>query len=239
MFLEDFEDSSKFEPDQDSSIKIGSFRLSLSKKKDIYKRKYSNWLKMISDFGGYLSAIKLIASLLVLAFVNPNDNLRIYNSFINNADDKFKDTSRDYINDFVEINKKINLANNLMEINNENKNDELLPENLTEIKIKDKCLYIWCRLFTKCCCKKPKLQRNIAISNYLEEKLTIESYFENHLIKENEKKNETIEEIKNTDEYKNIEEEEERKKYLHDCFIKNKVEIFEKKKQKNKDEKAK
>ena len=55
VYLEDSEDTSKTDNYKNLTEKIGSFRLSLTRRKDIFTRKYSDWLKILSELGGIFS----------------------------------------------------------------------------------------------------------------------------------------------------------------------------------------
>ena len=140
--------------------KIGSFRLSLTRRKDIFTRKYSDWLKILSELGGIFSFMKLFASILVMIFVNPNDNLRIYDSFIKNNKLNEIDLklSSEHINDYLKI---------------KNQDTKFLELNLNNKRKCDKCHYLFCWLCHKCC-NTGKYKVDFAISDYIEENLNID-----------------------------------------------------------------
>ena len=52
-YLEDYEDSSKTIEDFNDTM-IGSFRICLSKKKDIFERRYKGFFELLSDIGGFI-----------------------------------------------------------------------------------------------------------------------------------------------------------------------------------------
>ena len=92
-YLEDFEDSSRINAYNNSIYEgkfLGTFRLVLAKKKEVYTRKYLYFTDFISKIGGYLSILKPFFSALSLLFVNPIDNLRIFTFLKNNKPSIYK-----------------------------------------------------------------------------------------------------------------------------------------------------
>ena len=224
VYLEDSEDTSKTDNYKNLTEKIGSFRLSLTRRKDIFTRKYSDWLKILSELGGIFSFMKLFASILVMIFVNPNDNLRIYDSFIKNNKLNEIDLklSSEHINDYLKI---------------KNQDTKFLELNLNNKRKCDKCHYLFCWLCHKCC-NTGKYKVDFAISDYIEENLNIESYLENHLFKEEKRKQSIIDEIKNSESYKK-QADDKIENFLNENYIIKRIESNEVEKKKLIDEEKK
>ena len=165
-YLEDYEDLSKMNALEDDNM-IGSFRFSLSKKKDIFERKYLNWCDFPLDIISNLISIMGIFSFISLIFINPNDNLRIFYTLKQKKPSLFQPTSK-LINDFYhKKNRDIPT------------NDELnIPD---KIECKDKLKYFFSYYFCCDCCKKRELK---AIDDFINEKLIINDTFENLIIEE-------------------------------------------------------
>ena len=75
-FLEDFDDTSKVKENTTNEF-LGSFRLSLSKKKNIFIRSYPD---IFSEIGGHLSTILTFVVVAYIIFIRFIDNIRLYNS---------------------------------------------------------------------------------------------------------------------------------------------------------------
>ena len=164
-YLDEFEDINKNDIIDASYRKIlGSFRFSLSKKKDIFERKYVWFLNyFINVICGNFVSLKALFEFITLILVNPNDNLRIYSSLNKKRPSLFNDTSK-LIKDYW--NKKNN--NNLYD------NDDIIIK-----KDFDCCDKI--KLFCKCC-RKDKKKYLIAVNDFIEDKLTISDTLENTII---------------------------------------------------------
>lgn len=78
-YLEDYEDSSKTIEEYNDTM-IGSFRICLSKKKDIFERRYKNILELMSTIGGFIPILNIVFNIILKIFVNSLDNLRLLNS---------------------------------------------------------------------------------------------------------------------------------------------------------------
>ena len=78
-YLEDYEDSSKTIEDFNDTM-IGSFRICLSKKKDIFERRYKGFFELLSDIGGFITILNIAFNILIKTFVNSLDHLRLLNS---------------------------------------------------------------------------------------------------------------------------------------------------------------
>lgn len=115
-YLEDFEDSLKMNTNNDDKI-IGSFRFSLSKKKDIFERKYINWLDYILDMISKFISFKAGFSFLTQILVNPIDKLRIFASFNNKKPSLFNETSNLIIDNWYKKNNEEPNNNNRIIIN--------------------------------------------------------------------------------------------------------------------------
>jgi len=81
-YLEDYEDSSKTIEDFNETM-IGSFRICLSKKKDIFERRYKGFFELLSDIGGFITILNITFNILITTFVNSLDHLRLLNSIKN------------------------------------------------------------------------------------------------------------------------------------------------------------
>ena len=112
-YLEDYEDSSKTIEDFNETM-IGSFRICLSKKKDIFERKYKGCFELLSDIGGIITILNIAFNILITTFVNSLDHLRLLNSIK-------KKISKNYI-------KKENIQSN---------NDNIIKDFWNEPKQKD------------------------------------------------------------------------------------------------------
>ena len=75
-FLEDFDDTSKVKENTTNEF-LGSFRLSLSKKKNIFISSYPD---IYSEIGGHLSTILTFVVVAYIIFIRYIDNIRLYNS---------------------------------------------------------------------------------------------------------------------------------------------------------------
>ena len=78
-YLEDYEDSSKTIEEYNDTM-IGSFRICLSKKKDIFERRYKNLLELFSTIGGFIPILNFVFNIILNTFVNSLDHLRLLNS---------------------------------------------------------------------------------------------------------------------------------------------------------------
>jgi len=125
-YFEDYEDSSKTIEDYNNEEMIGSFRICLSKKKDIFERRYKNIFELFSTFGGFISLLNIFFNILITTFVKSLDHLRLLNSIrekiIQNNNDNIINQEKYYI-DFWN---KPNDNNNLYEdVPNDNNNLDL------------------------------------------------------------------------------------------------------------------
>jgi len=99
-YLEDYEDSSKSIEDFNETM-IGSFRICLSKKKDIFERKYKTFLELMSSIGGFLNIFNMVFLIPLKLFVNSLDHLRLLNSITEkkNIDNKDKNIRKNFWKD--------------------------------------------------------------------------------------------------------------------------------------------
>ena len=166
-YLEDYEDISKIISLDNDDKMIGSFRFSLSKKKDIFERKYTNWWDFILDVLSKLISIMGIFSFCSLIMINPNDNLRIFYSLQKKKPSLYGPTSR-LINEFWH------------QKNPTDNTNIIIPE---KIKCKEKCKYLFSYYL---CCKscKQKTKDLEAIDDFINEKLIINNSLENLIIEE-------------------------------------------------------
>ena len=176
-YLEDFDDCSRMKEYNNTIYDgkfLGTFRLVLSKKKEVYTRKYLYFTDFFSKIGGYLNILQSLFSLLTLLLVKPNDNLRIFSYLKNNKPSIYK--------------KSLPLIEEHYKNNGSKISDIWDDKNLNDIKAKDKLFYLFykCRC---CCCKKIKNKHLEAIDNYFNQNLTIDKYLEESFIVENKLKN--------------------------------------------------
>ena len=162
-YLDEHEDIDKMNLIEGINI-LGRFRFSVSKKKDIFERKYTYWFDYFISVvcGGFIS-IKGLFEFLTLILVNPFDKLRIFSSLNKKKPSLFNDTSN-LINDYWH--KK----------NNERPNDN----NRIIIKKEFSCCDKIKLLFK--CCKKNEKKDLIAVNDFIEDKLTISNTLENSII---------------------------------------------------------
>ena len=176
-YLEDFEDNSRINAYNNTIYNgkfLGTFRLVLAKKKEVYIRKYLLLTDFISKIGGYFSSLKIIFTLLTIFLVNPNDNLRIFYFLKKNKPSIY--------------NRSVTLIKDSYK-NNGSKMSDIWDDNtIKEIKGKDKFFYL-CYHYGLCCqnkcCKKSKNKHLEAIDNYFNENLTIDKYLEESFIIKN------------------------------------------------------
>ena len=164
IYLDDIEDSRKIKNDKEIGSFLGSYRILLSKKKDIYERKYISFLDFVSKFGSFISPIFIGFKLIATIFVSPNDKYRIYKSL-----------------------RKKNLVES-KEICDNYTGEEALIENDFENKVEnDSCWNKFMFLFYCCCCDycKKKSKHIKMVDEYIDDYLTIE----NKIKKENDKNN--------------------------------------------------
>ena len=84
IYLDDIEDSLKIKNDKEIGSFLGSYRILLSKKIDIYERKYISFYDFFSKFGGFLTLVYSIFKFIAKIIVSPNDKYRIYQSLKKN-----------------------------------------------------------------------------------------------------------------------------------------------------------
>jgi hypothetical protein len=107
VYLEDYEDSSKTESQIiNNETIIGAFRFQLSKKTDIFIRKYPYITDILSKIGGLYSLLSLFLPIIDILFLKSNDNLRIYNSFMEKKPKYLRDESIDIIEKYYNDKKK-------------------------------------------------------------------------------------------------------------------------------------
>ena len=160
-YLDDFEDIDK--SDRNNGHIFGSFKLSISKKKDVFERKYVGWLDYFVDkiIGKFVS-VHAIFKLLALILVNPIDNLRIFTSLNKQKPSLFNDSKK--VIDYYYCKKnRIPIENN----------------NIITKKEFDCCDKV--KLFFRCC-RKDEKREIIAVNDFIEEKLTIANTLENSII---------------------------------------------------------
>ena len=105
IYLDDYEDSRKTKTKEEKNF-LGSYRILLSKKIEIYEKKFNGKMNIISRVGGYYSFVFFCYSILIFIFVAPNDNIRIYES-LKEKKDLTELIYNDYVNKNEEYIKKI------------------------------------------------------------------------------------------------------------------------------------
>ena len=171
-YLEDFEDTSRMNAYNNNIYDgkfLGTFRLLLAKKKEVYIRKYIYFTDFFSKMGGYISILKTIFSFFTLFLVNPNDNIRIFNFLKKNKPSIYKRS-------LSLIKESYNNTSSKMEYIFDGRE-------LDEIKGKDKFFYLLykraCCCKNKCCKKYRNKNKHLeAIDNFFKENLTIDKYLE-------------------------------------------------------------
>ena len=162
LYLDDYEDSRKInkkENDTDENF-LGSYRILLSKKIDIYERKFDDLLTLGSKTLAYNGLIMMVFTILIKILVNPNDSIRIYEA-LKEKNSSFTDPQRIF-KSFKET-KTIN----------EHEFEEKLKRNCCE-KLFDKFVFIFCH----CCNKNKSTEYLYIIKDYIDNNL----YIENHLV---------------------------------------------------------
>ena len=226
-YLEDYEDSSKSKINEDDTDDIiGSLRLCLSKKIDIFVRKYAFYSEFFGEIGGHISLAMTIISIIERLFIKKVDNLRIFKHFSESKSYLFNMSHQNII-EFKKRKKIENLKERYKaKLENENRNKCCKCFHIIIDKIKgcfdndwlsscscfnwgnvyyitcfDKICFALCGRFL-CCCREKK--ENIVlfdIDEYIEEKLNIDDFLENQMIKEN-KKIKLYSRINNYEKYK-------------------------------------
>ena len=166
IYLDDYEDSRKLKANEETGNLVGTYRILISKKIDVYERKYIDINELFGHMGGYISALMTIFKILTLIFVNPNDNYRIfdyiphteYNDFDLDLKNVYDFTKKKTIKfqDFVKLTKDKSCCK----------------------KFWNKFRYIFCR----CCPCNKKTEHISIVDNYIKENLTIEKYLENQIL---------------------------------------------------------
>ena len=163
-YLDESEHFDRIERDRKQLGIIGDIRFKLSKKRDVYERKYVGCLEyFISKVIGYFISIKGFFEFLTLTLVNPMDKLRIFTSVIRKKPALLNDSS------------------NLIKDYYYKKNNEIPSDNNQIIIQKDFNFCDKVGLFCKCC-RKDKKKALIAVNDYIEDKLTISNTLENTII---------------------------------------------------------
>jgi len=158
LYLDDFEDSRKIDKSKNGEDEnfLGSYRILLSKKIDIYERKYDDLITLLSSLFSYYSPICFIFAILIKIFVSPNDNIRIYEA-LKEKDNSFTDPERIF-NSFKE-------KKTIEQEDFKNK----LKRNKCQ-KFWDKFIFICCH----CCNKNQRTEYLYIISDYIDKNLSPE-----------------------------------------------------------------
>lgn len=140
-YFEDYEDSSKTIDDYNNEEMIGSFRICLSKKKDIFERRYKNVFELFSTFGGVISLLNIFFNILITTFVKSLDHLRLLNSIRKKIIPNNNDNTINQGNIIKDFWNEPNDNNNLYEdVLNDNNNLDL--SRIPEFTDKDKEKFI-------------------------------------------------------------------------------------------------
>ena len=167
IYIDDYEDSRKLKATNETGKLLGAYRIIVSKKIDIYERKYPDLKTFLSKCGGYISFLKPIFAILCLLFVNPNDNYRIFD-YLKKKGSIYLDVDSKSIFDNSSIKKKIEHQDF----------SRAIMDNRFWGKFYYKLNYVFCRCFR---CKKKSEPISI-INNYIQENLTIENYLETQIL---------------------------------------------------------
>jgi len=223
VFFDDYNEITKIKRDSsDNKNIIGSFIINKSEQVDEYKKKVFGIIELFSLIGGHFSLVNTIFSVLSNIFVNPNDNLRIFDS-MRKENPSILEPTKTVINNYWEKEQKGNK----------------ITDKIKGISSCDK----WAYFFGYYCCKwnclskKSKNDHLYAIDKYIEDKLIIENYLENNIVNEskNIKLKEKLMSFANNNEFKRLqidknnqnnpiqknEIENNQKNYLENRFFEN------------------
>ena len=167
IYLDDFEDSRKKAYTDEDKLLIGTYRILVSKKIEVYSRKYIELKKFFSNIGGYISVLMSCFSIACKILVNPNDNYRIFD-YLKKKKSIHLDVDTKSIYDDLNIENKPNF----------NEFNKTLMDNRWFSKCRYKFYYFFCRFFK--CCK--KIRSLSLVSEYIQKNLTIENYLENQIL---------------------------------------------------------
>ena len=165
LYLDDFEDSRKIDKvnGKDDNF-LGSYRILLSKKIDIYERKYDGLLTLISNLFSYYGLIMLVFGILIKIFLNPIDNIRIYEELKEKEKEKEKKSSS-----FTEPGRIYESSEDKETISEQEFKKKLQRSGCK--KFCDKFAFIFCH-----CCKKNEGTKHLyIISDYIDKNLSIEN----------------------------------------------------------------
>ena len=179
IYLDDFEDSRKTMRTNQPNEKnfIGSYRILLSKKIDVYERKYDSFWNIISRVGGYSTPVFLIFGILIFIFVKPYDNIRIYKALKKEGNDLTETIYNDYIKDNNEYNEDFN---NIDSFKNEIDNNNCFN------KIKNQIMFLFCY----CCYYNKRTKHLYLINKYIDDNVSLENKFKEEDINEAKKEDE-------------------------------------------------
>lgn len=166
-YLDDFEDSRKKSHTEEDGLLIGTYRIIVSKKAEIYTRKYIGIKDFFSKIGGYISLLMSIFSILCKILVNPNDNYRIFD-YLKKKKSIHLDIDAKSIYDDLKINNKSSF----------NDFNKTIMDNRWFSKTRHKFKHFFLRFL--CCCK--TVRPLSIVSRYIEENLTIENYLETQIL---------------------------------------------------------
>ena len=166
-YIDDYEDSRKLKASNETGNLLGTYRIVVSKKIDIYERKYSDFFTFLSKCGGDISLLRTIFAFLCLFLVNPNDNYRIFD-YLKKKRSIYLDVDSKSIFDNSSIKKKIEQQDF----------NRVIMDNRFCGKFWYKLSYLFCRC-SRCYKKSEPLS---IVNNYIQENLTIENYLESQIL---------------------------------------------------------
>ena len=167
IYLDDHEDSRKKVRTEDDGKLIGTYRIMVSKKIDVYSREYIDIKDFLSKIGGYIGFLMTSFSILCKILVNPNDDYRIFD-YLKKKKSIHLDVDSKSIYDDLKIENKLNF----------NDFNMTLMDNRWFSKTCYKFSYFFCRFFS--CCK--RVRPISMVSRYIQENLTIENYLESQIL---------------------------------------------------------
>ena len=167
IYLDDYEDSRKKERKEEDRNLIGTYRIMVSKKLDVYHREFINLRDFFSNIGGFISFLMTSFSIACKILVNPNDNYRIFD-YLKKKKSIHLDVDTKSIYEDIKMNNKPNF----------NDFNKTLMDNRWFSKSWYKFIYFFCRFFD--CCK--SVQTLSVVNRYIQENLTIENYLESQIL---------------------------------------------------------
>ena len=170
IYLDEFEDTKGTLTSNEIGKFLGSYRILVSKKKEIFIRKHKDKYEFSSIIGGYISIIWPTFVFLSRIFVNKNDNYRIFNSLTKKEYKNSDFDSRVIYNYYLVKKSKEEDLIDFSYFNNTIKEDSFKKKFWNKV-----CYFFFC-------CKKRNKPLSI-IDEYIKENLTIDNYFDSQIKK--------------------------------------------------------